>query len=378
MYLDNAATSWPKPAAVYEAVDNYQRNIGASAGRSAYSSASDVARIVDQARSAVARLTNASNPQSVVFALNGTDALNIAIHGTLRQGDHVVTTVVEHNSVLRPLSDLGERLGISVTQVDCDDLGILRVADIESALRPNTRLVVASHVSNVTGAIQPIEDIAQVVSKHPALLLVDGAQSLGHIKVDVGCGIDLLASSGHKGLLGPLGTGVLVVGETAADSIKSFRQGGTGTSSEEDRQPKALPEKLESGNLNVPGIVGLLAGIRSLHEKGLENLRQHEIELTEQALASFAGNRSLTVYGPKSSSDRVGVVSFRLEGHDPHELATLLDTIAGIETRSGLHCAPQMHRRLGTLTSNGAVRMSLGVFNQPADIDLLASTLLKL
>ena len=363
---------------MYQAVDNYQRTLGASAGRSAYSSATSVARLIDQARSAVANLVGATNPSSVAFALNGTDALNMAIHGTLRPGDHVVTTVIEHNSILRPLSELTERIGIQVTYVDCDDVGRVASADIAAALQPNTRLVAVSHASNVTGAIQSVEEIAKAVADHPALLLVDAAQSLGHLNVDVRCGIDLLASSGHKGLLGPLGTGILVVSDSAAETIQSSRQGGTGTSSEDDRQPNALPEKLESGNLYVPGIVGLMAGINSVQHQGLESLRRHEITLTELALSQLSYNESITIYGPKAASERVGVVSFNLAGHDPHELATLLDSIAGIETRSGLHCAPRMHRRLGTNQSNGCVRASFGPFSETKDVELLTSTLAKL
>lgn len=333
IYLDNAATSWPKPDAVYTAIDNYQRTLGAAAGRSAYQSANAVARLIDQSRTSVARLIGAADPSSVTFAFNGTDALNIAIHGTLNPSDHVVTTVIEHNSVLRPLSELRRRRKIKVTFVDCDDAGRVAADDIRSALRPNTRLIAVSHASNVTGAIQPVEEIASAVAEHPALFLLDAAQSLGHVQVQVGCGIDLLASSGHKGLLGPLGTGLLYVGPKAVDSLTSFRQGGTGTASEDDHQPDTLPEKLESGNLNVPGIVGLLAGINTIQQQGLDSLRRHEVELTDILLASLEEFDSVTTWGPRMANDRVGVVSFTLDGHDPHELSTLLDTIAGSTLR---------------------------------------------
>jgi cysteine desulfurase family protein len=378
IYLDNAATSWPKPNAVYDAVDHYQRELGVAAGRSAYQTATAIARLVEQTRRSLAKHIAASDPRRVVFAFNGTDALNTAIHGLLRPADHVVTTVVEHNSVLRPLAELTQRIGIEVSYVTCDEVGVVDVAAIQSALRPTTRLVVISHASNVTGAIQPIVGIAELLSDHPALLLVDAAQSLGHVPIDVTCGIDLLASSGHKGLLGPLGTGVLYVGEQAEKRLNSFRQGGTGTLSENEHQPQSLPEKFESGNLNVVGIAGLLAGVQFVTERGLAALRTHEQALSNRLIAGLIRLENVTLYGPANTADRVGVVSFNLAANDPHEVATLLDATAGIEVRSGLHCAPRMHAALGTLALNGAVRVSVGPFNTTDDIDAVLDVIGKL
>ncbi len=375
VYLDNAATTWPKPESVYAAVENYQRSLGAAAGRSGYGTATSVARLVDKARLAVARFIRAAAPSSVVFTCNGTESLNIAIHGTLQPGDHVVTTVAEHNSVLRPLRELRTSLPISVTYVDSDDTGRVDPRDIQAALRNDTRLVVVSHASNVTGTIQPIYDIAKIVAKHPALFLVDAAQTAGHIPIDVGQDIDLLATPGHKGLLGPLGTGILYVGDSVAGTIRSLRQGGTGTSSDDDRQPDVLPERLESGNLNVPGLVGLAAGIDTIVQKGLARMRQDEIDLTQYALERLRRNKSITIQGPKSATEQVGVVSLTVRGHDPHELSALLDAAARVETRSGLHCAPRMHQRLGTSRTNGTVRISFGPFNSRSDIDVLTSAI---
>ncbi len=369
IYLDNAATSWPKPTAVYEAVDHYQREIGVAAGRGAYQTGTTAARLVELTRAAVAKLIGAHDPRHLVFTFNGTDSLNTAIHGVLRAGDHVVTTVVEHNSVLRPLTELTQRLGIDVSYAHCDEVGIVDVAAIRAALRPGTRLVIVSHASNVTGAIQPIVDIAAMLHGHPALFLVDAAQSLGHVPIDVTCGIDLLASSGHKGLLGPLGTGVLYIGENAQPDMTSFRQGGTGTTSEDDHQPLSLPAKYESGNLNVPGIVGLLAGVRFINERGISALRSHEQELSVRLISGLCQLEQVTLYGPAAEDDRVGVVSFNLAEQDPHEVASLLDATAGIEVRSGLHCAARMHAALGTLALNGTVRLSVGPFNTADEID---------
>lgn len=373
IYLDNAATSWPKPQTVYDAVDQFQRSLGAAAGRSGYQSANAVSRLVDQSRSAVAKLLNADRPNQIAFMFNGTDALNTAIHGTLRPSDHVVTSVAEHNSVLRPLAELRSRTQIDVTYVRCDREGRVLVPELQAALRPNTRLVAINQASNVTGLVQPIQEIADTLINHPALLLVDAAQSLGHIPVEVHQGIDLLASSGHKGLLGPLGTGILYVGPKASEKLQSLRQGGTGTSSEDDHQPSAMPEKLESGNLNVPGLAGLLAGIQFIENRGLANLRQHEIELTS-ALLSGLPQVGAKVFGPATANARVGVVSWNLEGHDPHEVATLLDAIANIECRSGLHCAPRMHQHLGTAERNGTVRVSVGPYTTVNDIESLLAT----
>jgi selenocysteine lyase/cysteine desulfurase len=286
-----------------------------------------------------------------------------------------VTTVVEHNSVLRPLTELTQRLGIEVNYAPCDEVGVVDTAAIGAALRPTTRLVVVSHASNVTGAIQPIEGIAEMLHGHPALFLVDAAQSLGHVPIDISCGIDLLASSGHKGLLGPLGTGVLYIGADAEPCMTSFRQGGTGTASEDDHQPSSLPAKYESGNLNVPGIAGLLAGVQFVNERGIAALRRHERELSARLINGLCRLDEVTLYGPNSGDDRVGVVSFNLASHDPHEVASLLDATAGIEVRSGLHCAPRMHAALGTLARNGTVRLSVGPFNTTDEIDAAADAI---
>jgi selenocysteine lyase/cysteine desulfurase len=293
----------------------------------------------------------------------------MAIHGLLRPGDHVVTTVVEHNSVLRPLHACREHIGIDVTYVGCNDEGVIDPDDMQRALRPETRLVVVLHASNVTGAIQPVAEVAGRMQGHAALLLLDAAQSLGHLPTamaDLGC--DLLAAPGHKGLLGPLGTGILALGPRAVDRVASTRQGGTGTRSETDEQPDSLPDRLESGNHNVPGILGLGAGVAYLRERGLDALRRHEVELTQKLVEGLAETSGVTVYGPRQSDRRVGVVSVSIEGYDSQEAAALLDAAYGIEVRAGLHCAPRLHRALGTLERGGALRLSLSCFNTAEDV----------
>jgi len=370
IYLDNAATSWPKPETVYEAVDDYQRRSGAPAGRSGYAEAAEVSRRIDAARVRLAGMLGLDDPTHVIFTANGTDSLNLAIHGLLRPGDHVVTTVVEHNSVLRPLAKLSESAGVSVTRVNCNTAGVVDLDEIRAAITPATRLVAISHASNVTGALQPIEDVAQVAHDAGALVLCDAAQTVGHLPVDMNrLGVDLLAVSGHKGLLGPLGTGILLVRPSVADQLDSVRQGGTGTLSEQARQPEQLPSKFESGNLNVPGILGLAAGVDFLKERGIERIQREGHQLTERLLAGFREIAGLRVLGPEAASHRVPLVSIVLKGYDPQEVALGLDAAFRVQVRSGLHCAPAMHESLGTQRSGGTVRFSLGPFTTEAEID---------
>lgn len=372
IYLDNAATSWPKPEAVYTAVDNYMRNLGAPAGRSVYAEAVEVERLINQARQRVARLIDVEDAHRVVFTLNGTDSLNIAIHGLLQPGDHVVTTVCEHNSVLRPLRQLQETHVIEVTRVACDDRGIVDADAIAKAIRPATRLIVITHASNVTGAIQPIAPIGQIAAEHDTFFLVDAAQTLGHVPLSAReMGAHLLAAPGHKGLMGPLGTGILYVSEKAEQWLPTTRQGGTGTASETDLQPSTLPDKFESGNHNVPGIIGLGAAAEHLLQRSIQEVAEHDQQLTKRLLDGLAEIDRVEVHGPGDCKQQVGVVSVSLAGYDPQEAATILDSAYSIQVRAGLHCAPRMHEALGTLESGGTIRLSLGLFNTAEQIDLV-------
>jgi cysteine desulfurase family protein len=368
IYLDNAATSWPKPPAVYQAVDDYQRNNGAAAGRGVYQSAQGAERIVSQCRLRVAQLLGAKSPDQIAFTLNGTDSLNLALHGILRPGDHVVTSVCEHNSILRPLRWLASSHQIQIDYVRCNAQGVLDPDEVRKTLRPHTRLVALTQASNVTGAVQPLEEIGKVMAEHEALFLVDAAQSLGHFPVQVNAlRCDLLAAPGHKGLLGPLGTGILYFATGLESQLQPHRQGGTGTRSDDDIQPESLPDRYESGNANVPGLAGLSAGIGWLQEQGLANLHADEQQLTASLLEGLGSIDGITLYGPSNAQPRVGVVSFQVRGFDPQEVAAALDSTAGIEVRSGLHCAPRMHEAMGTCPS-GTVRASVGPFTTQADI----------
>lgn len=374
IYLDNAATSFPKPEAVYAAVDHFNRNVGVSLGRSSYRDAMNAQNVVTRCRKRAADLFGAESPDRIVFTCNGTDSLNMALHGLLQTGDHVVTTVMEHNSVLRPLRDLRDRMGIEVTYVAADEFGRVTVDDVRAAMRPTTRLVTVIHASNVTGAIQPIADIGEVAKASGALFLLDAAQSTGHVPLDVSdLPVDLVACAGHKGLLGPLGVGLLYLRPGIEEHIRSIRQGGTGSLSEEERQPDALPDKYECGNHNGPALFGLEAGLQYIEERGIDSIQQHEHELTSRLLAALDGIDGLAVYTPKEQ--RVGVVSVAINGFEPQIAASILDESFGVQTRAGLHCAPGAHRAIGTFDLGGTVRLSVGPFTTADHIDAAATAL---
>jgi cysteine desulfurase family protein len=361
IYLDNAATSFPKRPGVVEAVERYQRECGAPVGRGAYRQAVEVQRSVDRCRRLAAEILGAGAPERVIFAFNGTDALNLAILGIVRPGDHVITSVLEHNSVLRPLRFLVDRRNMRVTYVSPELDGRINPARIRASLRPETRLVALTHGSNVTGTIQPIDDIAEVLRGSGVLFLVDAAQTAGHVPLHAAeIGIDLLACSGHKGLGGPLGTGLLYVRPGLEEELLPLRFGGTGSHSEDDLQPAELPDRYESGNHNAPGLVGLEAALEHIAAQDFTAVRRRERELTGQLEDGLWSIPGVTVHVPAGLGQQLGVVSISAAGFEPQVLAALLDQEFGIQTRAGLHCAPRAHEWLGTLANGGAVRFSLG------------------
>lgn len=372
VYLDNAATSWPKPEAVYQAVDGYQRELGVAAGRGSYRDAQQVHRSVSQCRLSLAQLLNAESAEEIVFTQNCTDALNLAIHGLLQPEDLVLTSNAEHNSVLRPLRQAGAS-GVQMKSIPATDLGQVDLQQLEELLQQQqVRLVAINHVSNVTGVAQPLGDISALTRKYDSLLLVDAAQSLGHESVDVQTlGIDMLAAAGHKGLLGPLGTGLLFIRRSLHSQVASIRQGGTGSESELPEQPATAPHKYESGNLNVPGIVGLEAGVKFVQREGTCH-SEHLQEITERTVTRLADIPEVRLF---AKPNRYGIVSFLVQGYDPAEVAVLLDNIAQVQVRAGLHCAPDVHRALGTIDVGGTVRASFGHFSKPAEADTLCSSI---
>jgi len=371
-YLDNAATSWPKPETVYQAVDHFMREVGATPGRGGHWREEEAARIADEARAALAQLFNAPDPAGIAFTMNATQAINMALKGVLRPGDHVITSSIEHNAMWRPLKAL-ERRGVAVTAVPCAADGTLDPADVAAAIRPNTRLIALLHASNVLGTLLPVAAIGQIAHDHGLLFLVDAAQTAGAHPIDVqAMHIDLLAFPGHKGLYGPHGTGGLVV--RPGVQLETWIEGGSGTESAPETMPEALPLRLEAGTQNAAGIAGLLAGARFVLAQGVERIREHELALTGQLIEALGDVPGLTVLGPAGLARRTAVVSVTVEGYIPDQLAAVLDQVFDIATRAGLHCAPQAHRTAGTLEA-GALRFSPGYFNTPEEVAEAAAAL---
>ncbi|HEY5494079.1 MAG TPA: aminotransferase class V-fold PLP-dependent enzyme [Candidatus Anoxymicrobiaceae bacterium] len=375
VYLDNAATTYPKPEVVYEAVDGFMRGVGGSAGRSGHWRSVEAGRMVYAAREAVASLLGMPDPLRLVFTRNATEALNLAIQGMVKPGDHVVTTSMEHNSVMRPLAAAGKQ-GVSSTAVRCAPDGMLDPADVEKAITSSTGLIVLNHVSNVTGTVQPLDEVARIARAAGIPLLVDAAQSAGRIPIDVSAsGIDLLAFTGHKELFGPQGTGGLYIG--AAFEPEPLCYGGTGSRSSELEQPPELPERYESGTINAPGIVGLGAGAGFVRAVGVEAVRSHELGLLERLTGGLAEMRGVTVHGPTELRDRAGMVALTFADAQAPDVAADLDGRYGIAVRAGLHCAPCAHQTIGTIET-GALRVSLSYMNSTGEIDYFLDCLKEL
>ena len=368
IYLDYAATSWPKPKEVWRAMSDFMENSGGNPGRSGHRLSISAARIVFNAREAVANLFHVSDPLRVIFTANVTHALNLAICGILKPGDHVVTSSIEHNSVMRPLRAL-EKEGVKLTVVQCKTDGCLDLKAWRAAVTPGTRLVVVTHASNVMGTLLPIKEIASIAHQAGALILVDSAQTAGVIPIDQpAMGIDLLAFTGHKGLYGPTGTGGLVIGEGVDPSeLRPVVRGGTGSRSEYEEQPDMLPDKYESGTVNSVGIAGLGAGVRWVQSIGVESIRAREAELNEQFLSGLQNIPGITLYGPPNQEERTAVVSCRVAGQNVSEVGLRLDDDFGILCRVGLHCAPSAHKTIGTFPE-GTIRLAPGIFTSPDDI----------
>ncbi len=366
VYLDNAATSWPKPEEVYRAVDTAMREHGANPGRGSYRMSVDAQRLVDETRREVCRLFNGPAPERVVFTLNCTDSLCLALKGLVKPGDRVVTGPFEHNSVMRPLQSLS-RDGARVAVVKPTAAFGVDLDHFRELCRDRVDYLVVSHVSNVTGCVAPVEEIAALAHERGALLILDAAQSAGDIDIDMqALGVDVLAAPGHKGLYGPMGTGVLVFAAPLA--AKPFREGGTGFQSESLEQPRQYPWRLEAGTINLPGVAGLAAGIRFVASGETRGEAGRPATLARALAGHFRKLGGVSVFG--DPEPRTGVVSFRLDGQDVALTGTILDESFGICVRAGLHCAPAAHRAIGTFPG-GTVRASFGRFNSQSDVDAL-------
>lgn len=375
IYLDNAATSFPKPESVYQAVDRAQRHLGANPGRGGHRLSLDASRLVFETRETLADFFGIGDSGRIAFTNNATTAINLALFGLLQPGDRVVTSSMEHNSVTRPLRVLQER-GVQVVKVAADSFGRVDPAALRLACLEPTRMVVLSHCSNVTGTLQPLEEIGPWCRKQGILLLVDAAQSAGVFPLHVeALKIDLLAVPGHKGLLGPLGTGLLYVREGLQPQPMMY--GGTGGNSGSELPIEEMPDRLECGTLNATGLAGLKAGVEYLQSRGVAQLRALEVALMEQLIAGLRQIPDVSLYGPLDPAHHGAVLSFNLKGVDPAELGYRLDHDFDILVRVGLHCAPDAHRSIGTFP-RGTVRVSPGHFNTRADIEHLLSAVATL
>lgn len=358
VYLDTAATSRRKPDCVYAAVDGFMREVGASPGRSAHRPGVDAGRVVADAREKLARLLGVHDSSRVIFTLNCTEALNLALKGILKQGDHVVATSMEHNSVMRPLSAMVTERNVTVTRAKANREGVTSAEEVEKCMRPDTALLVMTHASNVTGAIQPIEECGRMARERGIPFLVDAAQTAGCLPIDLRhMPIDMLAFSAHKGLMGPQGVGGLFLHESVA--LTPLKQGGTGSSSSRETQPETLPDKYESGTPNTPGIAGLSAALDFITAETVAGIRSHICEVGKAMLDGLRAMEQVTFYGPPSMEGNAGVFSFNVSRRDPAEIASELERHCGILTRVGLHCAPSAHRTIGTFPQ-GTVRASIG------------------
>jgi cysteine desulfurase / selenocysteine lyase len=365
IYLDNAATSFPKPRTVYQNVTKAMTKFGANPGRGSHSMAIEGAKVIYETRELLAQFFNLGDPMKVIFTFNATDSLNLAIKGLLKSGDHVITTSMEHNSVLRPVMEL-EKIGVSNTIVSCQTDGKINISDIENAITSNTKLVITTHVSNLTGTIFPIDQIGKICKKHKIHYLVDASQSAGVLDIDMqSSNIDFLAFPGHKGLLGPQGTGALLINSEV--EMSQLKEGGTGSESSNLNQPNFYPDKFEAGTPNLPGIAGLNSGLKHIINRGTKSIYSHEKELLDLFIKELKNISKIQIYGPNDINDRCGVVPINIEGIDSSEVAYLLDTKYNIAVRPGLHCAPLAHKTIGT-EKIGAVRFSVGPFNTKTDI----------
>jgi cysteine desulfurase family protein len=383
IYFDNAATSWPKPPGVAEAMLHFLNQVGANPGRSGHRLSIEAGRIVYQTREAVARLFNVRDPLRIVFGANATEALNLALRGYLRPGDHVITGSMEHNSVMRPLRALARpsagREGIALTVVPCSPQGFLDPADLEAAIRPETAMIVLNQASNVCGSLLPVREAGAIARCHGCLLLVDAAQTAGAYPIDVEADqIDLLAFTGHKALVGPMGTGGLVIGERVeVERLEPLKQGGTGSLSEWQEQPDFLPDKYESGTANAVGLAGLGAGVRWVLDQGVPAIRRHEVELTRRLIEGLNSIPGVTVYGGLDAGQQMATVSFNIAGLLPSDVGLRLDEECEIMCRVGLHCAPAAHETLGTFRQ-GTVRFGLGALNTAAEVDTALQAIARL
>ncbi|QNO15010.1 aminotransferase class V-fold PLP-dependent enzyme [Alkalicella caledoniensis] len=371
IYLDNGATSYPKPEEVYKAHDYAFRKFGANPGRGGHTLARECARVIYKTREKMAEFINAKDSREISFTSNTTEALNQMLLGVIKEGDHVITSQLEHNSVWRPLEWLKENKRIKIDLCKHDEEGFIDIEDMERKINKNTKLIIINHCSNVFGCIQDIEQIGNLAKRKGVYLAVDGAQSLGYEKIDVqNMNIDMLAFAGHKGLLGPFGVGGMYVKKDVL--LEPIKTGGTGSISESPDMPEQGPDRYESGTMNTPGIYSLGASLDYISEKGVDNIKKHKMKLVDKLIKEIGGY--VTIYGPKELEKRGPVVSFNIDDKYSSDVAFILDTVYGIAVRAGLHCSPLAHKCFNTL-EQGTVRVTPGLFNTEGEIDTLITAI---
>lgn len=367
IYFDNAATSYPKPDSVYTEMDRCMREYGANPGRGGHLMSIKAGRAVLEAREVICSFFNISNPMDLVFTKNATEALNLAIYGAIKPDTHVITTSMEHNSVMRPLKTLESMGEIELTVVICNEYGELDPEDIKKSVKGNTSLIVSTLSSNVNGTIMPVYEIAAIAKEHGLLFLLDASQGAGTLDIDVNkLNIDMMAFPGHKGLLGPQGTGGLYV--RAGVALKPLMQGGTGSNSENMMQPGIMPDMLESGTLNLPGIVGLRYGVEYLKSVGLENIHAYKEKLFKRFIEGLEDIKKIRLHSLKDPNRNSGIIALNINGYDSNEASHILDRKYSVAVRAGLHCSPAAHMTLAT-KETGVVRFSPGCFNTEEEVD---------
>lgn len=374
IYLDNASTTFPKAPNVASAMADYITNRGININRGSYALAYDVEDIIYTTRQRLHTLFNGHDPAHVIFTQNVTMSLNMVIKGLLKAGDHVLVSSMEHNAVMRPLTQLLDK-GIAFDTIPCDSTGSIQIESIEPLIRPNTVALIINHASNVCGTIQPLESIGPICKTHNLQFIVDAAQTAGVIPIDVkACHIDALCFTGHKGLLGPQGIGGIILTKEMAQTLTPLIAGGTGSFSHLETMPTHMPDAFESGTLNLPGIIGLNEGLDYIESQGMENIHNHELVLTQSFLEGLQSIDRINIVGKQNIQDRTAVVSITIDGMDPANIAYELESTYHIMTRVGLHCAPRAHQTLGTYPE-GTVRFSFGYANTHKDVESALSAL---
>lgn len=368
IYLDNAATTWPKPEEVYQRMNRFFRETGANPGRAGHKMAALAGRSVFEVRENLAKFFGAADSSEIIFTSNATHAINLGILGVVEEGDHVITSCLEHNAVIRPLKGLEKEGKIELSVIGLTPDGDLDYQALEDVIKTNTRLIVLLHGSNLTGHILDLARISEIAKRHGVLLMVDAAQTAGVFHIDLQkTHVDILAVPGHKSLYGPPGTGVLYI--RTGTKIKNIFAGGTGSKSEELYQPELWPDKFESGTVNSVGIIGLGAGVDFINQIGIDHIREHELKLCRKLIGGLQAIKNVKIYGPGPDLERTPVVSFNIGEESSSEVGYILDQVFDIAVRSGLHCAPMAHMSMGTL-KQGMVRISVGYFNTMEDIEV--------